>query len=172
MRNALTTIANITIVVSALVLVAATLLPSALPRSRPASLPAAGTRLSGLQQVDFTRHDMTCILFLKSDCRFCTESMAFYRTLLGLRQRSNRIGFVAVSSEDVGSLTRYLTDHSAPVDSVVSVPAGESGVLATPTLIVVDRQRKVILATAGLLADEKQRQVYERLDHLLTSASQ
>jgi peroxiredoxin len=172
MRNALTTVANIAIVVSALVIVGVTLLPRALPRSRPASLPAVGTRLSGLQQVDFTRHDVTCVLFLKTDCRFCTESMAFYRTLLGLRQRNNRIGFVAVSPEDIGSLTRYLSGHGLSVDSVVSVPAGESGVLATPTLIVVDRQRKVILATAGLLADARQQQVYELLGQLVTSVSQ
>ena len=71
---------------------------------RESPLPASvkvGDQLPSLPRYDWNAHDRTLVLALKDGCRFCEESIPFYRKLAEL-ERSNQIDahLIAVFPDD------------------------------------------------------------------------
>jgi hypothetical protein len=91
------------------------------------------------------------VLVLHSQCRFCTDSMPFYRTL---KERANmpgsRFRLQVVGIEPPRVLSEYLSRHaldSVPVTSQLTL----GGIRATPSLVVVDTHGRVVRSWSGQL---------------------
>lgn len=91
----------------------------------------AGEQLPG---VSYSDAPLSLVLYLRSSCHYCTESMPFYRTLTEAPHRG-RVKFVAVSAEDEEVTRTYLDHYGVVVDRVASY---RGRVRATPTLVAVD----------------------------------
>jgi hypothetical protein len=98
----------------------------------------------------------TLILFLRSQCQYCTDSMGFYRRL-GDAQRKTRVVVLGYEPEDV--LRTYLDAHAVRVDQTVSVTPKGLKFRGTPTLMLVGPAgiiRRVWFGKLPSLADESE----------------
>jgi len=90
-----------------------------------------------LPGIDYGTSNIQLVLYVKSTCPYCTNSMAFYRLIDAEMQRLKSVSFIAVSSEPVDILRTYLDQNSLRVDRLVSM--GHKA-LGTPTLVLVDNR--------------------------------
>lgn len=104
--------------------------------------------------------DRTAILILHSACRFCVESMPFYRSVLTERQEVRPYRLVVVALEPVAGATAFLESHGVKADAVRPYwGAGRIRFTGTPTLLVVDRWKRVIGVWTGKLTPDEERRV-------------
>lgn len=96
----------------------------------------AVTDLTGL--IDFKRAKATLVVYLKSDCRFCTESMHFYRKLGAIAASNERFKLVAVGPEPETTISQYLDSNDVDTSAVLSLKASVGKFLGSPTLVLVD----------------------------------
>jgi hypothetical protein len=93
--------------------------------ARPAYDP--GDLMESLSGVDYGTADMTVVLYLSNTCRFCTDSMPFYRDLVQRRNAASLpVKFVITSQESVEVTRAYTRENSLEVDQIVSL-AGSCG---------------------------------------------
>jgi peroxiredoxin len=142
----LETVANI-VVMATCVAMLAVLADRAISDSRRAQAPdaqspdfwASGKPAPKLVGVDYGTHPMTLVMYINSQCRFCTASMPLYQKLSESKTSGTQLRLVAASTEPAEIAQAYLRQHDVSVDAVVSVPPG----IPTPTLVLVDRSGTV-----------------------------
>ena len=106
---------------------------------------------------NFSEASQTLIVALRSDCRYCQESMPFYRRLLNGDRRDMQI-VVAASPGDTG-IINYLASEGVKPDSIVLVEPYALPVSGTPTLLLVDSEGLVTHAWMGLLDADREAEV-------------
>jgi len=102
------------------------------------------------EPVTFASHERTALLFLSSQCRFCTESMPFYAELSKVR-RSGQLQLVAAGYEEQRSLAEYVAAHGVAVDHAVSIEPGHFKFPGTPSIVLVDSSGRVLGQWNGAL---------------------
>ena len=110
-----------------------------------------------LPQVEGFRYSdapKTLLLFVSTQCRFCTESMPFYKRLSTGKGRGT-FQFVVVGAEPVNTLREYIGDFAVEPDRIITVSRGLFEVSATPTAIVADGTGRVRGYWRGLLRDRE-----------------
>lgn len=142
-----------------------TRLGSAVPVSQAPSVLQlkAGDQAERLPGIAYEDASASVLLYLRSTCRFCTESMPLYRRLRELTNPMSGLQLVAVGSESEQELNSYLAEHDLQVDRVVSF----NGVVqSTPTVVLVDHSGTVTEVWLGVQQDE----AAERLLQTIRSA--
>ena len=130
--------------------------------SRPPTAPppqyAVGEPIK-LSGVDFRAAAQTLVLVVRKGCRFCDESMPFYKRLGddGLIARTTKLVLAAPDDEIVSR--EELAKEAVRVDQVVKVRPGELKVRGTPTAILVDQKGTVRQVLIGRLDESKQREL-------------
>jgi hypothetical protein len=111
------------------------------PAPRSISPPKAGERLAAIPSVDYGTAPLTLVMALRQSCKYCAESMPFYRDLVTQRtKRGVPLRLVVVAPESKSETETYLRDQHLSVDMVVQSELSRISVPGTPTLILVDRQ--------------------------------
>jgi hypothetical protein len=101
--------------------------------------PAAGTVLPALPGYRWDGHSHILLLALRKGCRFCEESMPFYRELLKAEKSGgSKAHLVSVLPDPEMDATRLLHDAQLDLPIVTSFQLQRLHVSATPTLILVD----------------------------------
>lgn len=158
-------VANIAIIVVALilggVLVKKYLLPGEQAASRPAPQIQPGTQLS-LAGVDWAKSEQTLLLVLSDNCRYCTNSADFYKRIV--QQKTERGGprLIAVLPQEQEKGKAYLDKLGVAVDEVKQAELDTVGVQGTPTLILVDKAGKVAGSWVGQLPAAQEAEVLGR----------
>lgn len=97
------------------------------------------------------------VLWLSSRCRYCSESMPFYRRL---RLEDPKARVIVAGPEPADILEAYVRRNEFVPDMVLSVPASTTKFHGTPTTVLVDRAGIIQGVWRGLLQDEdRQREV-------------
>jgi hypothetical protein len=118
----------------------------------PAALTATPERVQYAAGDDFTTVDFTSrnparhhlVIFVKSVCRYCTDSMPFYRKTIELAStRFQGIEVVFVTDPTDREWPDYLRKNGINPDAGVAVPFTKWKTRVTPTLVLVDPDRKV-----------------------------
>jgi hypothetical protein len=117
---------------------------------------------------DFRKHPLTAMVFIRSGCHFCSESMPFYRTILDQTRQDHetRASVVFVSTERPTITRSYLEGHDIhSEDNVVATTdlRPYPFVVSTPTLLVVDSEGRLVSGWRGRLTEDQQRQVLTTL---------
>jgi hypothetical protein len=107
------------------------------------------------------------IAWLKSSCRYCEESIPFYRRLVS----AGSIPFVAMGRESELALRVYLDQRGLQGAKSLSVPNGELKFYGTPTVAVLDAERKIRGVWLGKLRDSSTEQQVLSLASTLTPKS-
>lgn len=110
-----------------------------------------GTVLPRWQFLGSARSSNVVLIFVRSQCHFCTASMPFYRQLASLA-RSVGTRFIVLSPEPIPVTVKYLSEQGLSVDDVEQVQTSVSfAISGTPTLIVADRTDHVLGSWLGRL---------------------
>jgi hypothetical protein len=126
------------------------------PAPRPVYQPGERIELAG---VDFTKSDKTLLLVIRSTCKFCTESMPFYKDLAGGWASTSNVRIVAVSPDDIPVSEAYLGQYAVKLTDVIKIPLSALKVRGTPTAILVDRSGVIKQMWPGLLDEIRQKEV-------------
>ena len=98
------------------------------------------------------------VFVLQIDCRFCQQSMPFYRSLApNAATRGRKIVYVMPST--VAASQTYLAQQGLPSGEVVQASLDQAQVSGTPTLILLDNKNDVQNVWAGELDQNGQQQV-------------
>ena len=127
-----------------------------------------GTRLSLPASVTADATRPSLLLVLSANCRYCTESMPFYKTLADLSQvRSGNLRLGVVSLQPADDMRKYLAAHSLGIEAVISVPESGFNVMGTPTLVLVRRDGVVQRSWGGWLNGEEEKTVLASINDLV-----
>lgn len=175
MRLKLETVANVTIIVTGVLvssLVFKTWVSSA--RADAARQPyRTGEKIEQIAGVDFSKAPRTVLLVVRSSCVFCSQSMSFYKRLAELRHKKGTdFRVVGLTTEPVEVGERYFSKNGVSLDTVASYEDVEFRVRATPTVILVDHDGRVIRSWVGLLSGIHEEEVVKlALSFRVVSAS-
>ena len=158
----LTNASNLAIVIAAIVIVAATYLPRRVVSNTRTGVPASGDKLRGISGVSYADANVTAVLFLRSGCQYCNDSMGFYRRLAASvhDQRRQRRIIALTTADDAASLRSHLDANGVRVDSVRVEQSLRFGVTGTPTLILVNNAGVVIRSFSGRLNPSDEEEVF------------
>ncbi len=118
---------------------------------------AAGDRLAPLPNIDWSRHRHTLVLALNSGCHYCKDSVPFYQRLAQAeRPRRGDLEIVSVFPNDPESVRQLVRDEGLSIRSVPEVSPEKLGVVAFPTLLLVDRNGRVEQSWVGLLTPRQE----------------
>jgi thioredoxin-related protein len=165
MTSRLDTIANVATIVTSVILCVFLFsryhdLPSTPSQIRSAIPYKPGDRMDAIHDVGY-ESTATVLLFVRSDCRFCTESMPFYKQLTSLDDRKEKfVRVVAISSDSNDQLATYLALYGLDLDQAVGAQRSTK-ITATPTLVIVDQDGVVAGCWRGLLPQDQQHKVLE-----------
>jgi thioredoxin-related protein len=113
-----------------------------------------------LQNVDWARNGQTLLVVLQKDCRFCSESAPFYKTLVHEAALRGNIRLVAVLPQAIEDSKKYLNTLGVPIEDVRQEQLAVEG---TPTLIMVDGKGVASEIWLGKLKPDKEAEVLSRL---------
>lgn len=130
---------------------------------------AAGESIAPFDGAPFSSSRGSIVLIVRSTCVFCTESMEFYRRLSSKRTAAG-VQIIAVAPESLGSLQRYLGNHAFEVDHLRELPKSGYKVSATPTMILVDSNGKVMKSFQGKLSTEQEDEILKGLEPKLSAS--
>jgi hypothetical protein len=129
-------------------------------RARPRSpaLPVPGTPVS-MPGIDWSGQEQTLVLVLSTTCRYCTNSAEFYKRVIEESERHRRTRLVAVFSQSQDEALTYLTRLGLTFGTVLQAPPSALGLNGTPTLLLVDKQGKVVRGWNGQLPQAREAEV-------------
>jgi hypothetical protein len=105
----------------------------------------------------------TLVLALSKSCRFCEESVPFYRKLTVFKNSSPQgLRLVAVLPDKKEEAEAYLKENGIGVDTVISMPVSNIGVQGTPTLLLLDGQNKLEEIWVGKQSEADETPVIDR----------
>jgi hypothetical protein len=129
--------------------------PSVVPPTIKPPTITVGALLPSLALFNPNKATASIVVALSTSCRFCTESVPFYKRLAAMNEvREGRLQFSVASVQAERQMRAYLTTHDLSLDGrEVIVPISESAlrVAVTPTVILVDRSGIVVRTWQGRL---------------------
>jgi hypothetical protein len=121
-----------------------------------------GTVISDTPDLRLGNSSKTVILATDSACRWCTESMGFFRRLVEVAQLAGA-QVIGVTNEDTSLNSSYLHQHGVLPERVVSAPANGLRIVATPSIVLVGQAGVVIEAWTGRLDREGEARVFRTI---------
>lgn len=104
-----------------------------------------------LPGADWQAAPISVLLQISSTCRFCNESMPFYKRLLATRQaQATKVPIIVASGDAVAVIRKHLEDRQVAVDKVLHSRLESFGT-PTPTIYIVDSKGVVRRAFIGEL---------------------
>ena len=109
------------------------------------------------------------LLVLSADCRFCTESMPFYRRLAARPEvQSGQVRLSVVSMQPLAEMREYLNEHGLEAAHVMSVPESGLRVGATPGIVLATREGVVRESWLGAVPPREEKRVIDALTAMTT----
>jgi hypothetical protein len=111
-----------------------------------------GDRFLAPPELNLKTAASTLVVYVRSGCHYCTESMGFYKRLVTTSPRRARV--VVMGMEEQRTLDGYLSNNGLRPDQVISVAPGSLPMRATPTLVLVSSDAKVQRVWVGKLRSD------------------
>lgn len=134
---------------------------SAIPTADPMFTVGKPVRL--VSEDAYSASPFTLLMYVRSGCHYCTDSMPFYRTLRSKQSAAaSRLRLVVVSPETREVSLQYLSNHGVTVDGVVSYQAG----VPTPAMVLVNSKGIVQKSWVGELNAMGEKEVLGQVNQL------
>lgn len=105
-----------------------------------------------LQRVDWVGNGTTVILVLSTECRFCSQNAALYADIASYLRATQYGRSIALLPEDISRSGPYLANLKVRPDEIREGPVAAVGAKATPTIVVIGRDGRVIKSWVGRLS--------------------
>jgi hypothetical protein len=125
-----------------------------LPWKARSQKPPAGylrsDKMDPIAGVNFAEADRTLIVFFRSPCQFCIQSVPYYQRLTALKKdRKSRLQIVAVANDTDADAKNFPDEQGWQPDRVVLVPAGSIKARGVPVLLLVSSSGRVVESWLG-----------------------
>ncbi len=121
---------------------------------------AKGDVFPAIETVNYEKAEHTLVLALNTQCKFCRESLPFYRRLLSTQGHSDRSNQITVIFPNADSdVRKFIEQAQLPVHAVAGQDFAKFQILGTPTLVLVGRDGKVRALWAGQLSAAGEKEV-------------
>jgi hypothetical protein len=121
-----------------------------------------------VSNVDLSLSGVTLVLILKRDCRYCDQSIPFYRTLVKNTQSSLLRTIVLIPVDE----SKPFKTWGLEVDAVIPTRLTDLKVRGTPTILIIDRRGRIDRIWSGLLDERHQNEVRTAIDVAMAKNSQ
>jgi len=160
-------LANIAIIIVAVVLTGVLVKRFVLDRNEPAN-PAAANQIApgdhvNVGGVDWVKGGQTVLLVLQKGCRFCTESAPFYQRLIKETANRSDVKLIAVFPHSVAEGKQYLDEIGVGLTDIRQVDLSQVKVRGTPTLILVNDSGVAVDVWKGKLPPDAEERVLSKL---------
>lgn len=149
---------NILTIIVAIIIISLAIQRYLLPSGSASKSPTVGRTVT-LANFDLSGSNRNVLVVMMKGCRFCEESMDFYKSLINERQGTgnNVIAVFPPGSSEIGAYLRNfgLTEIEVKYADL----SGMEEVDGTPTIIVTDPNGKITKSWVGKLSPEKEREV-------------
>ncbi|HJX29255.1 MAG TPA: hypothetical protein VJ885_15195 [Thermoanaerobaculia bacterium] len=169
-KSKLDTVANIAIIVVCIIAAAILIRNNFLqPQQQQGNRPPeaeVGDQLDALRPVIPAGSDRAMVVALSPTCHFCNESMPFYKQLIDQRNQSGSgVKVIAAVPRDEAKAEEQQKFATAGVqpDALVTVDFASIKVPGTPTILLVDKQGKVLDVWVGKLDASGEKDVLAKL---------
>lgn len=129
-----------------------------------------GDTIPPLTGVNHAAAEYTVVLVLRSDCPYRARNMGLYRSLAARAQATqSNFQFVALCAEDLVPCAAYLERNGVAVGAVVlHQPSADAVPLfrGTPTVLVLDGQRRIVALWPGAKDEAGQREIQSFIHEL------
>jgi hypothetical protein len=99
----------------------------------------------------------TLLLAVSPKCRFCTDSMPFYKKLTALPEVQNgRLRLSLLTLQNPDDVRAYAADHGVSIAEAMPVAGSGLSIAATPTLVLVGPDSKVRESWVGYLNEAQE----------------
>ena len=101
---------------------------------------------------------ISAVVFLSTECRYCEASMPFYRRLVSEHHQTakNGVSLLAISLEPSESVNSHLTSEQVQFDHVYQIAQPNRLFPGTPTFLIVDKNGIIQRAAFGELPASKE----------------
>ena len=113
--------------------------------------------------VDWSKNERTLLMALSDQCHFCSASSPFYQRLTKEMSAQENIGLIAVFPQSANEARKYLNTLGVSIADVRQSSFDALGVIATPTLVLVNKEGIVINTWRGQLPPSKEDEVLNEL---------
>jgi hypothetical protein len=104
-----------------------------------------GDQLHDVPELAFLRSREALLIYINESCRFCRDSMPFYRKIINERNRLNSgLVLVVAARDEEANIREYIATHGVQADAVVRIPIESDfrqGVV--PSVLLLDGERQV-----------------------------
>ncbi|MDQ3803897.1 MAG: thioredoxin family protein [Acidobacteriota bacterium] len=98
------------------------------------------------------------LVAMTTGCQFCTDSIPFYNQMKAQQSNIKGTRIVAVFPDSKDEVEKYVRQRQLNIESVAEVDFRLLGIPATPSLILLDGNGKVLDFWIGKLSGEDERQ--------------
>jgi hypothetical protein len=158
-------IANVTIIVAAVLIAGVVAQKYFFPRTRPMApariQPDVGARMN-LPDVNWSRQPKTLILALQTGCHFCDESVPFYKRVAE-NVKAENVKVIAAFPTGVEESAAHLKALGLTNIEVRQLPLESLQTSGTPTLILTNDKGEITNYWLGKLTPDKEAQVLQKI---------
>lgn len=162
MKARLEAMANMVVIAIALAVGYALLRGNVVSSAAPRGV-VVGDYLPAVTGIDWGSHGRTLVLALNSSCHYCRESAPFYQKLAQARVTGadRDLDMIALFQNDSLAVRTFNTQLGLSIRSFSDVALEKLNIVATPTLLLVDRKGRVERAWVGVLTPRHELDVLE-----------
>lgn len=122
------------------------------------------TVLSPLRGVSYSESPQTLLIAMNTQCRYCSESTAFYNRLAEFRRTGKgAVRILAVFPNSTDEVREYVSRTGLDLDTIAATDLEQLNVAGTPTVILVDGHGKVVDFWVGKLTTDSEEEILRRL---------
>lgn len=100
----------------------------------------AGETFASVTGLNFSDSSATVVIWVRSGCHYCTESMDFYKRVTS---RPRRARVIVMGQESSELLQKYVESHGVRADAYVSVQPRTVKLSGTPSLLLIGSDARV-----------------------------
>lgn len=169
MRITLDVVSNMTMTVASVFLIVVVGMqwhsPAAGTLNRQVTSPSynEGQAFPQIPGLTTTRDKPTLLLFVKSTCKYCTESLPFYARIIQGQRAGWAVEIAAVTQEPAEQCRAYLVSGGLAIDKVLTVAGTDVRLRGTPTLVLLSPKGTVIKIWEGKLSPDREEEVVRLL---------
>ncbi len=125
---------------------------------------AEGKTLAEVPNLNEANYEKSVILILNTDCKYCNASLDFYRKLSNTKYDVNSRQLTALFLQPEEIVNKYVKDKGFPIRVIPGADFEKLKIGLTPTIVIIDRQRRIIKSWFGQLKAEQEQEVINNLE--------
>jgi len=130
----------------------------------------AGTPLKGIDKGAFRDADLSMVLVFSTSCSACRASLSFYQRLAQSAAGHTGVKFLVAVTDSIDDAGKILDAHGIAAPTL-RVDAAVMDIVGTPTLVLCDREGRILNSWLGKLDSEGENAVLAALGTSRSSTS-